>query len=101
MKKQLFTCPLCGATRHVAAARQWCKRGHQQAEMRPASVTKAVDTVLKVAKRRLRGKQKAPTKVPLYIRIDPAALEAWRNTGKGWQTRLAETIADHAPQEVQ
>lgn len=50
------------------------------------------------SKRRLRGKQKAPTKVPLYIRIDPAALDAWRATGKGWQTRLAEAIASTAPQ---
>lgn len=49
------------------------------------------------APRRLRGKQKAPTKVPLYIRIDPAALDAWRATGKGWQTRLADSIASHAP----
>jgi len=49
-------------------------------------------------RRRRRGKQKAPTKVPLYIRVDPAALDAWRATGKGWQTRLAESIASTAPQ---
>jgi uncharacterized protein (DUF4415 family) len=52
----------------------------------------------KGAASRLRGKQKAPTKVPLYIRIAPDALDAWRATGKGWQTRLAESIASTAPQ---
>lgn len=37
--------------------------------------------------RRGRGQQKAPTKVLVSLRIDRAALDAFRATGPGWQTR--------------
>lgn len=41
---------------------------------------------------RRRGKQKTPTKAMLAIRVDRDALEAYRATGRGWQTRLAVVI---------
>ena len=46
---------------------------------------------------RARGPQKTPTKVPTTIRLDEAALDRWRASGKGWQTRAAQVLAKHAP----
>lgn len=42
---------------------------------------------------RRRGKQHTPTKAMLAIRVDREALDRYRATGRGWQTRLAATIA--------
>lgn len=42
--------------------------------------------------RRGRGPQKAPTKERVTLRLDRAALEAFRATGPGWQTRLDEAV---------
>jgi len=55
----------------------------------------------KVAVRRgARGKQKSPVKAPTSIRFDPEVLEAFRATGRGWQTRmndaLKEWLREHA-----
>ena len=38
--------------------------------------------------RRTRGRQKAPTKEQVTIRIDADVVEHFRNRGPGWQTRL-------------
>ena len=38
--------------------------------------------------RRTRGKQKAPTKQQITIRLDTDVVEHFRNRGRGWQTRL-------------
>ncbi len=43
---------------------------------------------------RTRGPQKAPTKVPTTIRLDPDVLEGLRATGKGWQTRANAVLRD-------
>lgn len=40
------------------------------------------------AYRRGRGKQKAPTKAFLTLRLDADIVEHFRQSGKGWQTRL-------------
>ena len=37
---------------------------------------------------RRRGKQKAPTKRAVSIRLDPDVIEAYRATGPGWQSRI-------------
>jgi len=37
---------------------------------------------------RPRGPQKAPVKRPTTIRLSPQVVEAFRATGKGWQTRI-------------
>ena len=47
--------------------------------------------------RRGRGPQKAPTKQLVSLRVDQDVLEAYRSTGKGWQGRMNQTLADHAP----
>ena len=44
------------------------------------------------AYRRGRGKQKAPTKAFLTVRLDADIVEHFRQGGKGWQTRLNETL---------
>ena len=43
----------------------------------------------------------ATHKQPVTLRLEPEALAAWRATGKGWQTRAAQVLADwlktHSP----
>ena len=41
---------------------------------------------------RTRGKQKAPTKELISIRLDPDITEYFRASGPGWQTRLNDTL---------
>ena len=50
----------------------------------------AVEAVPHVVERHLRrrGKQKAPTKVFVGIRLDADVVAHFREGGKGWQTRL-------------
>lgn len=45
-------------------------------------------------RRRTRGPQKAPTKVPTTIRFDADVLEGLRATGKGWQTRVNDAMRE-------
>ena len=40
------------------------------------------------AERRKRGPQKAPTKEHISLRLDSDLVEYFRNSGRGWQTRL-------------
>ena len=51
------------------------------------------------ALRRVRGKNKNPTKEQVAIRIDPEVLAAFRADGPGWQTRmntaLKEWLSEH------
>jgi len=42
--------------------------------------------------RRTRGKQKAPTKEKVTVRLDADILAHFREGGKGWQTRLNNTL---------
>lgn len=44
--------------------------------------------------RRVRGKNKSPTKEQVAIRIDPAILEAFRADGAGWQTRMNAALKE-------
>jgi len=48
----------------------------------------------KLAKRRRRGPQKAPLKVPTTIRFDADVLAALKATGKGWQTRVNQVMRE-------
>lgn len=47
-----------------------------------------------------RGRQKLPTKVSTTVRFDADVLEAFKSTGRGWQTRmndaLKEWLREHA-----
>ena len=42
--------------------------------------------------RRMRGKQNAPLKVPVSLRLDPDVVAHFRATGRGWQTRINNTL---------
>ena len=42
--------------------------------------------------RRTRGKQKAPTKEAISIRLDTDILAYYRASGRGWQSRINETL---------
>lgn len=39
-----------------------------------------------------RGPQKAPTKVPVSIRLSADVVEHYKATGPGWQSRIDETL---------
>jgi uncharacterized protein (DUF4415 family) len=43
--------------------------------------------------RRFRGKQKAPTKKLISLRVDQETLAAYQSTGPGWQSRMNDTLA--------
>ena len=62
---------------------EWFRRARPAAEVVPHIVERW---------RRTRGKQKAPTKEPISIRLDSDILVYYRATGKGWQGRINETL---------
>lgn len=43
---------------------------------------------------RRRGKQKSATKVSTTVRFDPDVLTAFKNTGRGWQTRMNDALKE-------
>jgi uncharacterized protein (DUF4415 family) len=43
-------------------------------------------------KPRRRGPQKTPTKLQATVRFDRDVIEYFRGTGRGWQTRMNETL---------
>jgi uncharacterized protein (DUF4415 family) len=50
--------------------------------------------------RRGRGRpRKDARKVNQTIRIDPEVLEAYRQEGKGWQTRINQVLREHMPKQ--
>jgi uncharacterized protein (DUF4415 family) len=60
--------------------------------MRPAQ-----DVVPQVVKayRRARGPQKAPTKIPVSIRLSRDVVAFFKAGGAGWQRRINEVLRDH------
>ncbi len=44
-----------------------------------------------------RGKQKAPVKEKVTVRLDADILDGFRATGKGWQTRMNDVLRAHPP----
>ena len=61
------------------------------ATMRPTSETHP--EVVK-AYRRSRGKQKAPTKIATSIRLSENVLDAYKQSGPGWQSRIDQDLQD-------
>jgi uncharacterized protein (DUF4415 family) len=43
-------------------------------------------------KRGQRGPQRTPTKAPVTLRLDRDVLDAYKATGRGYQTRMAEVL---------
>ena len=52
---------------------------------------------IKVKRGRPIGSKQATVKKPTTLRLDETALARWRASGKGWQTRAALLLAQHAP----
>jgi len=50
-----------------------------------------------LAERRRRGAGKKPAKQQVTLRLEQETLARWRSSGAGWQTRIAQTLARHAP----
>jgi uncharacterized protein (DUF4415 family) len=59
--------------------------------MRPMSET---HPELLEAIRRSRGKQKTPTKIATSIRLSENVLEAYKQLGPGWQSRIDQDLQD-------
>jgi uncharacterized protein (DUF4415 family) len=43
-----------------------------------------------------RGPQKKPRKVAVLLRVDADTLAAYKASGRGYQTRMAAVLAEHA-----
>ena len=75
---------------------EWTDEMFQRAK--PGSAVFSEAFLAKAAtERRGRGPQKASTKQLVSLRVDRDVLEAYRLTGKGWQGRMNQTLAEHAP----
>ncbi len=61
----------------------WFKRAKPASEVVPQIVRRY---------RRTRGKQRAPTKNQITLRLDADLVLHFRETGKGWQTRINDTL---------
>ena len=61
----------------------WFKRARPASEVVPHIVRRY---------RRTRGKQQAPTKTQITLRLDADLVLHFRETGKGWQTRINDTL---------
>ena len=44
--------------------------------------------------RRVRGRNKSPTKEQVALRLDPDVLAAFRASGRGWQTRMNTVLKE-------
>lgn len=76
----------------IAADPDTWELSHEDFEkMRPTS---EVHPEIVEAYRRSRGKQKAPTKVATSIRLSVTVLEAYKQSGAGWQSRIDKDLQD-------
>jgi uncharacterized protein (DUF4415 family) len=67
---------------------EWTKERFARAK-RIDQLPSQMQTLLRARKR---GPQKAPTKILTALRLSPDVLEALRGTGRGWQSRVDETL---------
>jgi uncharacterized protein (DUF4415 family) len=63
---------------------EFFKRAKPGTAHMPPAMVKAI--------RQFRGKQKAPTKELVSIRLDRDVVDAYRRTGRGWQGRINDTL---------
>jgi uncharacterized protein (DUF4415 family) len=68
------------------------KQGRPFREAFPELATAMEETI-----KRKRGKQKAPTKELISLRVDRSTLDAYRTTGRGWQKRMSDALRAQAP----
>lgn len=61
---------------------EWTEADFKKAQRLDAILPELAQTI------RRRGKQKAPTKTSVSIRLDAEVVEAYKATGSGWQAKL-------------
>ena len=61
-------------------------------EMAKAKPFGEVFPELAASARRVRGKQKAPTKQLVSLRLDRSVVDAFKAEGPGWQSRMNEAL---------
>lgn len=83
MKKQLPITNNDGEVRELTT--EDFKSFKPASEVLPASLMKKLG---------VRGPQKTPKKVITTIRLDADVIEAYRSTGKGWQTLVNQFLRD-------
>lgn len=64
-------------------------------QARPISDFPELQVLVKLS----RGKQKAPTKEAVNIRLSPRVMDYFRSTGKGWQTRMNDVLCDYVDRQ--
>ena len=67
------------------------------AELAQARPFAEVFPALAASARRTRGKQKAPVKTSVTLRLNTETLDAFKATGKGWQTRIDAALKAALP----
>ena len=86
--------------------RTWRRRAHTKADMEDvsdapeftreemAAARPFVEVLpeLAASARRVRGKQKAPTKQLVSLRLDRSVVDAFKAEGRGWQSRMNEAL---------
>jgi uncharacterized protein (DUF4415 family) len=70
--------------RAVSDNPEWTKSDFAQA--------KSFDEVFPALARKRRGKQKAPTKKAISLRLDRDVLESYQAAGDGWQSRINKDL---------
>ncbi|MDQ7014851.1 MAG: BrnA antitoxin family protein [Gammaproteobacteria bacterium] len=70
---------------------EWSDQMFQQAKPAESLIPEVVETYKKAH----RGKQRSPTKVQLTVRLSPEVIAYFKETGKGWQTRLDDVLKKH------
>lgn len=69
----------------------------RQAKNGEFAIVHTVEMIAARSKGRPIGSTKTNVKQATTIRLSPQALESWRSTGKGWQTRAAQLLENNAP----
>ena len=67
--------------------------------VRKARPAKKVFATLDLPNPKGRGPQRAPTKVQTTIRIDRDLLDHFKRGGRGWQTRINDTLRNAVPSQ--
>lgn len=81
----------------AAAVLASIERGLQQAARGEAAAVHTPEAIAARKRGRPVGSTQATRKAPVTLRLEPVALERWRASGKGWQTRAAALLAKKAP----
>jgi len=70
----------------------WADREWSQADFDRTQSPEALPGAVREAFPRTRGPQKAPTKVPVSIRLSADVVAHFKAGGPGWQRRIDETL---------